>query len=304
MAVLPVFSIVIPAYNRADIIEKSIQSVLTQEFQDFEIIVVDDGSKDNTVDVVKSISDSRIRLITQQNGGASRARNRGVEEARGKYIAFLDSDDVFLPHHLKQALADLEKGARVCTFTQVIVDRGDGIKYLKPHRAPNANEHISEYLMSDRGFVPTIALIVPKLLAQNVRYDESLSKGDDYDFAIRLVAAGAELIMLEQPAAIWDDKWNPNRLSNARNTQERIDWLNRIRDLITDKAYYSEMGWPIAKYLAEDGKKMTALKHYFKALFKGCFRLKMAIVVFLQVALSKNAYRKMSDVLAKFGIQP
>ncbi|GAA0670979.1 glycosyltransferase family 2 protein [Rheinheimera tangshanensis] len=300
----PVFSVVMPVYNRADIIKYSINSVLEQDFQDYEIIIVDDGSEDNTIKVVEGVGDSRIRIVAQQNKGASSARNTGIDQAKGKYIAFLDSDDLFLPHHLKQAFDVLEKGANICTFTQIIVDRGDGIKYLKPHRAQKENEHISEYLMADRGFIPTISLIVPKLLAKKVRYDENLSKGDDYDFAIRLVAAGGELVMLDKPAAIWDDKWNPNRLSNAINTQERIDWLNRIRGLITDKAYYAEMGWPIAKYLAEDGKRIQALKHYFKALFMGSFRPKMAVVVFLQVALSKSAYRKMSDILAKFGVQP
>ncbi|MGP9801291.1 glycosyltransferase family 2 protein [Rheinheimera sp. NSM] len=304
MASFPIFSVVIPAYNRAGIIEKAISSVFDQTFEDYEVIVVDDGSTDNTADVVNNMNDARLQLITQENGGASRARNSGIDAARGKYIAFLDSDDVFLPHHLEQALSTLEQGDDICTYAQIIVERGDGIKYVKPNRAIRANEHISEYLMSDRGFVPTISLIVPAQLAKRVRYDENLSKGDDYDFAIRLAAAGGKFMMLSEPSAVWDDQWNPTRLSNARNTQERIDWLNRIRDLITDKAYYAEMGWPVAKYLSEEGKKTIALKHYFKALFKGCFRLKMAIVVFLQVALSKNAYRRMSDVLAKFGVQP
>lgn len=304
MLEFPFYTVVIPAYNRADIIKQTIQSVLNQSFSDFEVLVVDDGSEDNTLEVVKSIDDPRIRLFSQKNCGASSARNKGIDEAKGKYIAFLDSDDAFLMHHLQQASDILEAGEDICTFTKVIVERDDDIKYLKPHRAPREGEHISDYLMCDRGFVQTSSLIVPKALAQKVRYDESLSKGDDYDFAIRLVASGGRIIMLDEPAAVWDDKWNPNRLSNVRNTQERIDWLNRIRPLITDKAYYAELGWPIAKYLAEDGKRVTALRQYLKALFKGCFKIKMALVVFLQVTLSKNSYRKLSDFLAKLGIQP
>lgn len=304
MSDVPFFSVVIPAFNRENSILRTIQSVFDQAFSDFELLVVDDGSTDETVNVVNSVSDCRIRIIRQENRGASSARNKGIIESKGKFVAFLDSDDIFLSHHLQQAFDYIKDNGDVCTFTQVVVDRGSGIKYIKPHRAPKDGEHISEYLMSDRGFIPTISLVVPQKLAKSVQYDESLSKGDDYDFAIRIAAAGGKLVMLDKPSAEWDDSWNPNRLSNSRNTQERINWLNRIKSIITDKAYHSEMGWPVARYLAEDGNKTKALVLYFSALFRGCYRLKMAIVIFLQIVLSKSNYRKMSDFLAKFGISP
>lgn len=300
----PFFSVVIPVFNRCDTITKCIDSVLKQEFKDFEIVVVDDGSSDGTANIVRSIPDARIRLVEQKNGGASKARNTGIQNSIGKYIAFLDSDDVFLSNHLQQSFDALSDDGKTCTYAPIIVDRGDDVQLIKPGRSIRENEHISDYLMTDRGFVPTISLVVPNSLANKVLYDESLSKGDDYDFAIRLVANGAVLKMLPMPAAIWDDRWNPNRLSNRKNTEERIEWLNRIRNIVTDKAYYAELGWPVAKYIAEDGNKFLALKYYFKALFKGCFKVKMAIVIFLQIILSKSAYRKMSDLLAKFGVQP
>jgi len=300
------FSVVIPAYNRAHCILTAIDSVLQQSEEDFEIVVVDDGSVDNTFDVVadKAKFDSRIRVIKQDNGGASKARNAGINIAKGNYIALLDSDDIFLPHHLQQAREYLECNPDACVFSQVIVDRGNNIKLIKPHRGLNDGEHISDYLMADRGFVPTITLVIPRWVAEKVQYDENLSKGDDYDYAIRLVAAGCCLHMLTKPSAVWDDKFDANRLSSRNNTEERIAWLNRIRNLITDKAYYSELGWPVAKYLAEEGRMLAAFGFYFRALVKGCFRPKMAVVIFLQVALSKSAYRRFSNILARFGVQP
>ena len=89
----PKISVVIPMYNRQELIGRAIASVLRQTCQDFEIIVVDDGSKDNSCKVVKGIVDSRIHLICQEKKDVSAARNRGIDEAKADLIAFLDSDD-------------------------------------------------------------------------------------------------------------------------------------------------------------------------------------------------------------------
>jgi glycosyltransferase involved in cell wall biosynthesis len=298
------FSIVIPAFNRASTIESCINSVLSQTNQNFEIIVVDDGSKDNTKEVVERIGDSRIKYIYQDNGGGSKARNTGIDHSAGKYIAFLDSDDIFLPHHLENALTELEKCEKTCIYTQVIVERGDGIQFLKPHRGIKDDEHISDYLMRDRGFVQTSTLVVPKELALKSKYDEKINAGQDYDIAIKLAFNGGKLKMLPDPGAIWNDTWSENRLSSKSNPQQRLDWLNRIKPMLTEKAYWAELGWPVARAFSQNGYYFKAMGLYFRALCRGCYRPKMGIVIFLQVLLSKGAYRKMSDFLAKFGIKP
>ena len=94
-------SIVIPLYNKEQSITSTLQTVLKQTFQDFEIIIVDDGSPDHSVEEVNKVVDPRIRLIQQPNAGVSSARNRGIEEAKGEYIAFLDADDEWKPEYLE-----------------------------------------------------------------------------------------------------------------------------------------------------------------------------------------------------------
>lgn len=94
-------SVVIPLYNKEKQIAGTLQTVLDQTCQDFEIVIVNDGSTDGSVGEIKKITDSRIRLINQKNGGVSAARNRGIEEAKGKYIAFLDADDMWNRDYLK-----------------------------------------------------------------------------------------------------------------------------------------------------------------------------------------------------------
>lgn len=96
----PRVSVVIPTYNRAQFIASAIESVLTQTFGDFELIVVDDGSTDRTSEIVTSISDPRLVFVRQDNAGRSTARNRALALAKGAYIAFLDSDDLYLPGKL------------------------------------------------------------------------------------------------------------------------------------------------------------------------------------------------------------
>ncbi len=104
---MPLVSVIIPTYNRKDIILKSINSVLNQTFTDYELIIVDDGSTDNTLELINNI-DPRIKIITQKNSGVSAARNSGVRASQCKYIAFLDSDDEWVPLYLESCISFLE----------------------------------------------------------------------------------------------------------------------------------------------------------------------------------------------------
>ena len=99
-SVMPFFSIIVPTYNRANLIGLTLQSVLKQEFDDFELLVVDDGSRDNTAEVVRSFSDPRLRYYPKENAERGAARNYGFARSQGRYVIFLDSDDRFHSEHL------------------------------------------------------------------------------------------------------------------------------------------------------------------------------------------------------------
>jgi glycosyltransferase involved in cell wall biosynthesis len=298
------FSVVIPLYNRRDTIAAAIKSVQDQTFQDFEIIVVDDGSTDHPEEVIAAIGEPRLRLLRQENRGGSAARNTGIDAARGRYIAFLDSDDLFLVHHLERAATHVRLAPKDCLYSQVIVDRGGGTSFLKPPRAIGAEENISDYLLRRRGFVQTSTLIVPLNLAQRTKYDPSLSYGQDTDFAIRLVANGGRLFMLPQPGAIWRDSESPGRLSSRTSLDQRAAWLDRIRSQITKKAYLGDLGWTVAKGNARQKRILRALSLYANATFCGAYSPKVALAVLLQILLAPGRYRRLADKLAKLGLTP
>jgi glycosyltransferase involved in cell wall biosynthesis len=116
---MPLIRIVIPTYNRAHLVGDALESVLAQTFGDFEVIVVDDGSTDDTAAVVQCllVKDTRIRLCQLAHGGVAKARNAGIrEDGQHKYVAFLDSDDLWLPQHLERAVSVLEREPQVSVF--------------------------------------------------------------------------------------------------------------------------------------------------------------------------------------------
>lgn len=105
------FSIIMPAYNASENIADAIQSILNQSYSKFELIIIDDKSSDNTVEVIQSFCDPRIQLIAlEKNSGVANARNKGIEQAKYPYIGFLDSDDLYHPKHLEIYLQYFEKG--------------------------------------------------------------------------------------------------------------------------------------------------------------------------------------------------
>ena len=290
----PFFSVIIPVYNRAHVLGRALSSVFAQTCQDFEIVVVDDGSSDDPAAVIAQFNDPRIGYIRQKNRGGGAARNAGIDAARGRFIAPLDSDDEFLPHHLERMQALLEGTTDLAGYARVLVDRGNGRTLLKPPRAIRPGEHMANYLLCDRGFVPSITLAVPREMAAEVRYSEYLRFAEDTDFALRLYLAGCRFRMLEEPHAIWHDLGDANRTSANRKGARLAGWIERMRPHIPARAYYGCRGWTIAKGVAPSDK-WKALALYLTALLHGCYRPRLAVIVCLQIFLPDGAYRRMAD---------
>ena len=112
-------SVIIPTYNRAHLIKRSAQSVLNQTYKNLELIIVDDGSTDNTKEVIDSLNDERIVYVKQENHGVSSARNTGINVANGKYIAFQDSDDIWHSDKLEKQINTLKQNNADIVFCKI-----------------------------------------------------------------------------------------------------------------------------------------------------------------------------------------
>jgi hypothetical protein len=162
----PEFSVVVPLYNKEREVGRCIRSVLGQSFSDFECIVIDDGSTDRGAEVVRSYKDPRIRLIEKSNGGVASARNRGIDEAKAKLIAFLDADDQWLPDFLK-TIIDLASSCpeAAAYFTAFWIHRGGGWarRVTIPHRYLRKDKLLlKDYFATPAGHVTASSVAVWK----------------------------------------------------------------------------------------------------------------------------------------------
>ena len=289
------FSVVIPVFNRARVVARAIESVLLQTRSSFEIVIVDDGSSDDLSAVVRKFDDERIRLVRQNNQGACAARNHGVDVARGRYVAFLDSDDAFLPHHLETMADLLGASGNLIVYCPVRAQRGKDFM-VKPPRAIAVGEAMADYLMCGRGFVQTSGLVVPTAVAREVRYRINVIFGDDTDFAIRLQLAGYDFVMAKEPGVDWFDGPDPLRLSNSSLDIDRMKWLEDLRPEISTEAYKAYRGWHFAKALFPHSP-LRALGLYLDALAAGAYSPSLAGVVLLQIIVPRRIYRGASDFL-------
>jgi len=290
----PFFSVIIPVYNRAQALRDAIASVRAQTCQDFEIVVVDDGSKDDPRSVAESFADPRIRFFRQDNQGGGAARNTALDKAQGRFIAPLDSDDIFLPEHLARMKALLDGSTNLVGYARMRVDRGEDRVFLKPPRAIRPNEEMATYLLCDRGFVPTITIAVEREMARSVRYHTRLIAAEDTDFAIRLSLAGCHFAMIEEAGAVWKDIADPDRASAGKGRDDLGAWLDLMKPHISARAYHGGRGWAYAKLVAPE-RPLRALGLYLNAVLRGCYRPPLAAVVFLQIFLGRSGYRRIAD---------
>ncbi|WP_066384290.1 glycosyltransferase [Anabaena sp. CA = ATCC 33047] len=185
----PLISVIIPAYNCEKTIKETIKSVLQQSFTNLELIVINDGSQDATLDIVAQIQDSRLKVFSFENAGGNVSRNRGLHRAKGEYISFLDADDIWTPEKLQSQLEALQNNTEAYvaySWTDYIDENG---KFLVSGTHTTANGDVYEQLLVnnflENGSNP---LIRREALIELGGFDESLKAAQDWDMWLRLAA--------------------------------------------------------------------------------------------------------------------
>ncbi|MEE8553185.1 MAG: glycosyltransferase [Desulfobacterales bacterium] len=181
----PLISVIIPTYNRGWIINEAIDSVLAQDYINFELIVVDDGSTDNTHDILDSCHNNFL-VLRQNNKGVSAARNRGLAAASGRLIAFLDSDDFWLPQKLSRQVDFFQSNpdALICQTEEIWIRNNVRVNPKKRHKKPSGM--IFEPSLSLCLVSPSAVMIKKNLFEEVGLFDETLPACEDYDLWLRV----------------------------------------------------------------------------------------------------------------------
>jgi Glycosyltransferases involved in cell wall biogenesis len=181
-------SVIIPVYNRQKTISRAIDSVLGQTYTNIEVIVVDDGSCDDTMKILKGYSDSRIRIFSQEHKGACAARNQGIDEAKGMYIAFQDSDDEWMPEKLCKQLSYMKKNhLKVCYCPYLLY--GSEIKTIpEDYLLKEKYQDNIEATLKSGNAISTQTLVLEKGVFDEVgKFDDEMPRLQDYELVIRIV---------------------------------------------------------------------------------------------------------------------
>jgi hypothetical protein len=228
-------SIILPTYNRAHLVTEAIESVLNQTFTDFELIVVDDGSTDNTEQVVLSISDPRLRYIRQLNRGASAARNTGIEASVSKFVAFLDSDDLWLPEKLSLQMAKVNDNPKVGLVYGKYLSSIGSESSMKIAGVCFPQLELRRLLLGPVFHWSTV--LVRRLLLEQVGKFEEAFGGEDWELTLRLALAGCQMICVPEPVSIV----RRQSISNTRDLQYMSSLLAVLDKTFSDPRMPSDL---------------------------------------------------------------
>ncbi len=236
----PKVSVIIPAYNTAAYIGEALDSVFAQTFTDYEVVVVNDGSPDTEeLERVLAPYGERIRYLRQANGGVASARNAGIRLARGKYLAMLDSDDIWLPPYLAWQIMAMEAVSRVAaSYSNAIIfgdSPFDGRDYMSLY--PSEGEVTFERLVEQRCNVLGTSFVRRDAVMAVGLYDETLSTAEDFDLWLRLTHDGWRIIYIREPLWFYRKRagcLTGNPITGWRNYRRVLEKAQRTLELLPE----------------------------------------------------------------------
>jgi glycosyltransferase involved in cell wall biosynthesis len=298
---MPKVSVIIPTHNRAHFLRDAVSSVLNQTFQDFEIIVVDDASTDNTSEVMAAFHDERIRLLRHDtNKGGSAARNMGIINSRCDYIAFLDDDDEWLPEKLAKQmdvlLASPQEVGGVYTG-YLIVDKTSG-KVIDQKLPTKRGDLLNDLLISNCIGGTSSVLLRKHCLDTVGLFDDTLPRSQDFDLWLRIAAVfHFEYV----PEPLYKYSIHDNRISTDLNAALRgLELLEtKYKDSPIPKAAYSEEYMSLGVMFCLAGNAKEGRKALVKSIQLAPFRMKHYSYLCLSV-LGARTLQKLFDMKDRF----
>lgn len=298
----PIVSVILPTYNRAHLVGRAINSVLNQTYQDFEIIVVDDGSTDDTKEVINSFTDTRIRYIKhQQNKGGSAARNTGIKLANGKYIAFQDSDDEWLPQKLEiqvEAFSTASSEVGVVYTDMLRIEKDGKIKYWHSPTVTYGNlidTKILEYQPFKIGIQS--ALINRECFNKVGFFDEMLPRFIDLDLFIRLLK-DYHFYHIKQPLVKYQVTEGISSNKKAAAIARKLLLDKYFKDIMKNKSFMARQYSIIGQAFQLNGDFVEGRNYNIKAFKTRPLHIKYLLILIMS-SLDQKMFVRISEIYEK-----
>ena len=285
------FSVIIPIYNRASSILPTLTSVLAQQEQSFEILLVDDHSEDIALleNVINKIDDPRIILFKHGNNlNGAAARNTGLKNASGQYVAFLDSDDIWPSNKLSIYKEEIERNQHnpiYVYYSQVNKKKyiGDDTVAIVPERGINGYR-VSDYLFIHNGLIQTSTIVCTLESARKIMFDDRFKRHQDYDFCIRAEALGYQFFFINKPLSDWIKQ---DSEKSGYDIDFKLFWIQEMKHYCTKRAFSAYKVSLIAPYAFMQGRKLLTVKLLMSSLFS-CPKF---IYKYTAIRMCKNYFR-------------
>lgn len=278
-------SIIIPTFNRRDYITIALDSVMAQTYKDYEIIIIDDGSSDDTKEVLKPYQD-KIRYFYQDNRGIPATRNRGIGEAQGDYIAFLDSDDYWLSEKLERQIGCFSKHPHYgMVATRCSCTTPDG-RFLKKNRPGKSGRVLMDLFKAN--FIRTSSAMIKKECFEKVGlFDESLPECEEYDLWLR-IAKHYPIGFINKPLTVYTD--NPQGVStdSLAGRLQRLKVLEKdyLKECIPHPLYRKRLASNyhyVGRHYLKQGEKSEGKKYLKQAITLDLLNLKILFYYILSL---------------------
>lgn len=228
---MPKISVVVPAYNAQQTILETISSVLQQNFSDFELIVINDGSTDKTLELLETVQDSRLKVYSYPNGGLPTARNRGINCAQGEFISFIDADDLWTPDKLELQLKALQQNPQAGVAYSWTICMGNNGNSFHPGVTESFQGNVYPNLLVGNMIASGSNVLIRKEAIESVGYfDESLKSCEDWDYWLRL-APKWDFVVVPKPQIIY-------RLSSGAMSS-KLDVMEKYQMKVLERAFTS-----------------------------------------------------------------
>jgi len=304
---MPCCSIIIPAYNAIKYLPETLESVLKQSFTDFEVLIIDDGSHDNIVEWSTEIKDPRVKLFSQKNQGVSAARNLGIKNATGEYIAFLDADDLWESTKLEKQLQYFHKNPYPGLVHTEMVLIDEESKSLGRKFTSNVEGNALKELLEQNTIVTSSVIVRRSCLETVGNFDKNLTSSEDWELWVR-IASVYPIALIKEPLVFYRQHPN-NTTKNWQMLEQDLGSIEQIFQSVPEelshikKSTYAHANIYLAWKALQTGYCQQAayfrnqsIKHYFSILLSPKFiRLNFAIAL-LQI-FGNNGFSRIQSFI-------